>query len=267
MKFIFEHSCIGVLIPMMLVLLPASIINAQDQKPEQPEAPQPKPVEVDKDQKTPILIYDTSGGERIAPVEKKVPKFQLFADGRVIAGGNPGTRLINGKLSETELAALLDLVVNENDFFGLVQKDVEAKMGESKFTFFDAPNTKFSVDIKDRKNTISIHAMFNVIRTHPNLDEIKRLTNIERELVHISAKIHMGEDANEVLDFANEGLKKKEQNKEQKTAPLKLEEVAMASRGLNGRFQVRFTRGDLHVIYVRKKGEEKPHLSIFGLDK
>ena len=266
---------------LVLVFVLSSTVQAQSGDKEKKAQAVANPFELDQNLKTPILIYDVSGGMLIAPIKDRTPKFQLFADGRVIAGGNPGTTVVNGKLTPEELNKTLEFIVNQKKILEIVQKDVEAKIkaGKAKITLADGGYTKFSIDIKKGKNAVSIYALYNAVKNFPEIEELSRLKQIEDHLNLVAAKIHLGDDGEEILKVVNEAVKKK---KGYTIKPFTLDELALATRLPEDKFQVRFTRKpkvegplpanaapmqDLHVIYYRKSKIDKPAVTFYGLPK
>lgn len=257
----------------------ASTAKAQDEEQKKKKEPVANPYQLDKNQKSPILIYDVSGGMQVAPLKDRTPKFQIFADGRVIAGGNPGTLVVNGQLTAKELNDVLDMIVKRNDFFGINQKDIEAKIkaGKARIKLADASYTKFAIDIEKGKKAVSIYALFNAAKNFPKMEELIRLKSIEDQLNVVAAKVHLGNQAEEVLRVVNEAVKNK---KGYTIAPFTLDELALATRMPEGRFQVRFNRKlqaagprpegappirDLNVIYFKKGKIDAPVVSFYGL--
>ena len=276
----FAFGC-GHALLLTIIALHSSVSLAQDGDKQQKDGEKPTAdsIEVDKNQKTPIFVFDISGGMQLAAVEKQPPRFQLYADGSIISGGRPGTVQVKGKLTPDELNTFLNLVVKTNDFYGIDQKKLEEKIkaGKKRVTLADAPFTKFSIDIKKGKKAISVYALFNSIQNFPKMDELVRLRTIEFAVAKIVSKIHLDGKGEEVLKVVNEAVKNK---KGYDIKPFTLDELYSAKQMRNGRFQVLFTRKptsagpmpanaepqpDLNVIYFKKDRISEPAISFYGL--
>ncbi len=235
-------------------------------------------IQIQMDTKGPIFLYDQSGGFRIAPPTKPAPDFQLFADGRVeIGGANYGMPKLKSKLSGTELTRFLNLIVNENRFYELNEQEIEKQMkaGKPKLQLRDAPTTRFEINLQQGKKEISVYALWNAFQNFPDVEELERLSNIEKACKLIITQTHLGDDGEKVLKAVNDAVAKLDQ----KIDPFTMAEIQNATRLTTGRFQVRFTRNlpasngqtsepkSMSAIYFRSDAKSEPQVNFYGLPK
>lgn len=231
-----------------------------------------------KDLPGPVFLYDQSGGFKVMAPGKRVPDFQLFADGKVIIGGSQHDMpTIEFKLEQKEVDRFLNMVVNENRFFELNEKTIMDKMGgKPKVKLMDAPMTRFEINLKKGKKGIAIYALWNARKNYPNIPELEKLARVEAACKAFKIQAHLKDDGPAVLKLVNEELAKKDAA----VTPFKLDEIASANRLKSGRFQVRFSRKlptpkqvedakptEMHALYFRSDAKSKPTVMFMGWPK
>lgn len=233
-------------------------------------------IQIKMDSKGPIFVYGTSGGGQTAPPNGRnyQPKIQVFSDGKVVAVGSQGFPDMESSFSEKELTEFLDFVVNRNKFYQLDSDKIEKQIADqNKLSVLDANSSVFAIDLLKGKHEVEVYALWNVARRFPEMVEIKRLTAIEQRCKFEISRIHLGGDAEKVLQLVN----KKLEELGMELSPFTLKEMRLASRMANGRFQVSFQRAvndtdddstkskQLHAIYYVNDAKSEPTVSFFGL--
>lgn len=246
------------------------------QAPQEPLTPaQEDAIQIQMDTQGPIFVYDLSGGFRMAaPTEQKpIPKFQLFADGKIVArGGNPPIADVETKLTETELIEFLNFVVNQNEFYGIdmatVAKQMESIQPLPKIA--DAPTSRFSINLQKGKKEIEAYALFHSIRGFPEVEALQQLARIERRCNRIVSKVHLADDGPYVLQVVNDAIAKQKPD----FAPVTMKELRLATRFANGKLQVSFERvlpehdggpgRKANVIFYRRSKDIEPVVKFYG---
>ena len=284
-SFLFERVRLGILLFFASTFVVQAGLSGQDgqssPKPQTQKLTQTQleAIQIQMDSEDPIFVYDQSGGYRVAQPTQGPPDFQLFADGKVLVGGtNYAMPKIESKLSEIELTRFLHLVVNENRFYELDEKEIEKQMlaGNEKVKLMDAPTTRFSIALQRGKKDIAVYALWNAVKNFPEIEELKRLSAIERRCKSLITAIHLGDDGEQVLKAVNVAVAKLDR----KIAPFTMDEIQNCTRLTSGRFQVRFQRElapekkslnastpprNLNAIYFRSDANSEPKVSFYGL--
>ena len=241
---------------------------------------QAEAIEFAPDQKSPIFVYGASGGMGVSPNPNGkmgvAAKVKIFADGRVIVSGRPGTPDLEEKLSEVELAKFLNFVVNTNGFYQLNSKEISKTIsGKQAVKILDAPSTVVIVELKKGRHDVSVYALWNAVKNFPKYDPVKRVKAIEDQCTKIMTRVHLGDRGDEVLKFVNEKVAGLNLGLD----PFSMPEMRLATRMPNGRFQVRFTRelpgakakrippSTMHAIYFKKDKDTEPVVNFYGLPK
>lgn len=236
-------------------------------------------IQIQMDTKGPIFLYDQSGGFRVVPAGERTADLQLFADGRVLVGGsNFGMPKLESKISETELNEFLHFVVNTNGFYKLDEKEIEKQMknGNEKVKLMDAATTRFEINLQRGSKGLSVYALWNAVRNYPEIEELRKLSRIEKRCKQMISEIHLGDDGPMVLKLVNQEVAKLDQ----KLEPFTMDEIQNATRMTTGRFQVRFGREltvthdsqapqkkTISAIYFRSDANSKPTVQFYGLPK
>lgn len=231
-------------------------------------------IRVPADSKGPIFVYDLTGTIRRNVVgQPAIPKFQLFADGRVVAqGGNLPLPNVETKLTQRELSNFLHFVVNQNHIYDIDLAAIKKEMkgGSPAIQIADAPTASFSVNLLKGKKDLSIYALFHAIQQHPNIDGLKQLAAIEARCNLIVSKIHLADDGPYVLGIVNKALALEKPD----FAPVTMKELRLASRFSNGKLQVSFERSlpdydggpgrKANVIFYRRGKGIEPVVKFYG---
>ncbi len=235
-------------------------------------------IQIQMDTKGPIFVYGAIGGDLVAPVagQKMNTKLQVFADGKLVVGGGIGVPRIEAKFTEPELVEFLDFVVNRNGFYQLDSLDIKKRMaGKESLTVADANSSVFAIDLLQGKHEVAVYSLWNAIKNFPDFEEIQRLSAIENRCNSVISQVHLGGEGDKVLKILNE----KVADLGLGLAPFTLDEMRLAARRANGRFQVSFQRAWpnpdgatgtpnlMHAIYFVKDANSQPQVTFYNLPK
>ena len=241
---------------------------------------QAEAIQVQMDTEGPIFVFGSSGGGHVAQAaagQKVNPKFQVFADGKIVVGGTVGVPKIESKFTEMELVEFLDFVVNKNKFYELDSADIKKRMaGKENLTVRDANSSVFTIELQKGKHEVAVYALWNAVKNFPNFEEIQRLSAIEQRCNAAISKVHLGDQGDKVLKAVNKKVDELGLGLE----PFTLKEMRLAALRANGRFQVSFQRawpnspGDgaappklMHAIYFVKDADSEPKVTFYSLPK
>ncbi len=235
-------------------------------------------IEYSVDSKEPIFEYIKTVSH-VAPTNGKqfIPDLQIFPNGRAVLGGrNPSIEPFDSKISQSELKALLHLVVNQNRFLEIDEEDMEKRMKANekvKTQIADGNTVAFRVNLPKGRRQIQIYTLYNAVKNYPEVEDIQRLGRIEKACDAIISKIHLGEDGPAILATVNKACAAHEADIE----PFELSDMRLATRMKRGRFQVSFQRiypavgktpeRKLNAIYFRKDEKSEPTVKFYGLPR
>jgi hypothetical protein len=207
------------------------------------ETAAPKRIELPRDPKAVVISLDYRGGYT-APRRNKAPYLSILADGTV---SRPDPFGLNkdqqSKITQAELQELLRYVVETQRFFQVDPKVLRKKLhaAEGGVSIVDASATVLKVSIRGKSLEVEQYALRFVARTHPQIDELKRLGAIEQRLGNLRAIVGAGgkKKAAEIVALANQHLKKRYP----KAKPLTLGDLADAGERRDGTRFARLHRG------------------------
>ena len=247
-------------------------VSAQDSLDELANSPE---MAFAEDASQPFLVWDVSGGFRMAPPAdfKPTPLVTLWPDGRIRTGSDrPEVKPCDGKLTREELYQLLQFIVVQNRFY-------EAETDEIKSAIEQAGNgpriagamtSRFSLNLKRGRHMVEVYALSFQLSQYPQLEVLQRLSAIEMRLRNLVALVQLGDRTavEALLAEVNGELKKKHPE----IRPMEKSEVLNVSRGSRGELVVvlsRKTAGksgqgspELTVLYERKGETTEPGITI-----
>ncbi|MFT5300685.1 MAG: hypothetical protein ACI87E_003116 [Mariniblastus sp.] len=229
------------------------------------------------DAQKPIFTYGTLGGLRVRPRDDGkiavAPKLQIFADGKCLIT-NPQSPTMERKLDQATLISFLNFVVNQHQFYRLDTKEIEQRIaGKEKIKVMDAASSVFVVELQKGRHEVAVYAMWNAVNSFPDYEPLAHLAAIEKRCTTLVSLIHLGDDGPAVLKVVNSALADLKLG----LKPFTIEEMRMANRAGNGRFQVAFHRSlpgakargipptTLHTIYFKKDAATESKVTFYGL--
>ncbi|MEL7500271.1 MAG: hypothetical protein AAFN77_21930 [Planctomycetota bacterium] len=238
----------------------------------EPQAADEK-IELPKNQKEPVFIYDNAGGFRRIP--KKHKDFQVFADGRVLATNDDGAREI--QLDDDQLQELLQFVVNQHNALKYSTEGLVAEMKKvgklPQDQIADATSAEVSINLPKGKNSFSVYALFLAQKQFPKIKGIHDLAAIKKKVGQLVAIDVLGDRKQKILDFVNAEIKKQGL----KLKPVSIKDLSGASEFKNGGFQANFQRPQpnpentnsavININYYQKSKEDQPVVRVFGLQR
>ncbi len=246
-------SIFAVLLAFSMQVVVSGNCQAVQQKPgvQQQEDEVPQTVKLPMDPETVVFQLSYTGGYRMAPPKgfERTPRIRVFADGRVVTGRNtPDQEVFEMRLDDRRLHELMEEVVNIHEAFsidsGAIRNAIEAT--GRRIMIADAPNTEITIELADRKHTVSAYAVTYCAGSFPEVEELQRLLKIEKISHRLFAMAQLGGQKvlDAIVEFGNAELAKGE------FSGLKLTNESMeSSRKIDGeksetRFVVRFLEAD-----------------------
>lgn len=259
----------GICLLLFSLLLGISLFSSEAQA--QPTVKQD--IQLPAQQKTPILVFDESGGIRIKANEQKA--FQLFADGKVIARN--GRKIMRFQLKQNQLQQLLKFIIQEQAIYAhstqQIRKEIAADKSQPKIRLKDAPVSQLWLDLPRGKHEVKVEALFLVARYHAKCKGVQSLQNIKIRIGRLVAEEFLGDKAEAIVKVVNSQLKEKNFG----IKPVTLEELRTASETVKGGTQARFSRPhpnpekkdapEISISYYQSSPNEKPLVRVFGLQK
>jgi hypothetical protein len=154
-----------------------------------------------KDPLTPVITFDLEGGFRVAtpPGFQREPVLRVYADGRIVCGVQvPNGSSHSARLSDAQLAALLQLVIQDSQFLEITAEQVAAELEGYRSLLADGQTTTISVQLADRSRTLSVYALKLAAQDLPDAAAIKTLAELEVALRQIKQLGDLG--GQDVLD-------------------------------------------------------------------
>lgn len=123
-----------------------------------------------------VLVFDIVGGQR--PRSADGPLLVLSATGQIsVRPPRPGDARITVQLSPAESAALLDAVVTQYGAFdidGAAIDDALSRAGDGRLRIADASTTSLTLTLDDRHHAVSVTALPQQARRHPEIVPLQR---------------------------------------------------------------------------------------------
>ena len=199
-----------------------------------------------EDKEQPVLVYDRTGGFRMRPTIEIEPVLSVFPDGRVVAGRTSDqVGRAEMKLERDELQQMLKTCLGEHKLMDFTTESIqEAVQATGKQVLIaDASSTVFTVNLRDKKSQVSVYALGFVVRSMPEVEELKHLVFIEKHLQKLHTTTVMGgrEKLLAALEKANAELKAKYPD----AAPMTADDAGLAHVSNEGERVVHFARTNL----------------------
>ena len=212
-----------------------------------------------EDPKTPVIVFDRTGGFRMRPTVEIEPVLQIFGDGRVVAGRTSDqTGHAEIKIDRDRIQSLLKQCIAEQKFMEITSEGIREAIEESgqRVMIADAPSTEITINLKDKQNKVSVYALGYIANNMQGIEAVQRVQQVAQvlQLAHAEAVIGGMEKLEETLAFANQELHKKFPN-----APeLSLANATFAHLDANGKKSLNFS--------YSKSGDEGQLLSSYGVN-
>lgn len=202
-------------------------------------------IQLPMDPEDPVFEFDSFGGYRMAtPADfEPTPSLQVFADGKIVTGGhNPTVKSYSRHLSEAELNQFLHFVVNRNGFYEIHTAELKDRMaGTGKELFIaDSPTSRFTINLQRGANSVEIYALSFAARTFEEVEEVRKLLEIQRRCQQLIATCHLGDQqqTENLLGKINQQLKEEYPD----VPEIQSADVRFATRFTDGKFQSSFRK-------------------------
>jgi len=204
-------------------------------------------IKLPDDPDTVILTYNSKGGYRMpTPVGfQPTPLVRVFASGKVVIGRNtPDTPELEFVLNKTELAKLLEFVVNEKRILDITTEGLKQQIEASgkEVLVADAPTDQFLVNLPKAQHDVEMYGLLFLRSTYQNIEDVQSLAAIREKLMFLRSRAALGsqEDVDRLMEEMTQEFKKRFPNSD----PLILDDLVNASINKDGSVQAQFARLD-----------------------
>jgi hypothetical protein len=158
-----------------------------------------------------VISMDLSGGFRTPspPGFQRQPWLQVFGDGRIVCGSQVPNRAPNeGRLTDLEMQALVNWVVQEQGLLQLRPEQISQELDGYRSPMADGPTTTIKLVLADQSRELTVYMLKQTARDLQEAPGLQALARIEARLRSVKQWGDIGSQAilESALQMANEHL-------------------------------------------------------------